>query len=78
MTRFTKYRKTMTAPAYEIVGEIISKIVDPTIRQAVANHFGTEFNRRSPSFDPAMWHRKTGGNVAPNSAFGTTEKDKIA
>lgn len=53
---------------YDSVATIINTIEDPAFRQRVANHFGTEFNRRSEAFDPAQWARRTGGRVAANSA----------
>lgn len=58
----------MRAGAYYIVAEIINKIEDRALRQVVANHFATEFNKRSYSFDPYEWGRKTGGKCAPGSA----------
>ncbi len=58
----------MTAGAYEVVAGIIRSIEDNNLRQKVADHFSTEFNKRSKSFDPAMWEQATGGRPAPNSA----------
>ena len=67
--RTTKRKpEKMTTAAYYIVGAIIRKIEDPKLRQTVADHFATEFNRRSASFSPFDWERITGGKVAPNSA----------
>lgn len=60
--------RTMGAGAYYIVGQIICKIPDEIVRKTVADHFATEFNRRSTAFDPYLWHRLTGGTPAPNSA----------
>ncbi len=59
----------MSGPQYLLIASIIRKIEDPAVRQACADHFGTEFNKRSPVFDPGSWHSATGGNVAPNSAY---------
>ena len=56
------------ADAYRLIGQIIRAIPDPAIRQFTANHFGTEFNKRSKMFDPYQWERTTGGKVAPGSA----------
>lgn len=53
---------------YDSVATIINTIEDDAFRQRVADHFGTEFNRRSEAFDPAHWARRTGGRVAANSA----------
>lgn len=61
-------RARIFAGAYEIIAGIIREIEDPELRQVVADHFATAFNRRSRSFDPAMWEKATGGRPAPNSA----------
>jgi len=58
----------MTTGAYFVVASVIQKIADADQRKAMADHFATEFNRRSPSFDPYEWERATGGKVAANSA----------
>jgi hypothetical protein len=58
----------MTTAAYFVVADVIRKIADPAIRKQMADHFATEFNRRSPSFSPYDWERATGGKVAANSA----------
>ena len=58
----------MTGGAYFVVADVIRKIPDPILRQQMADHFATEFNKRSPSFDPYVWGRATGGKVAANSA----------
>lgn len=52
---------------YLLIGTIINGLPDQ-IRATVADHFATEFNKRSPSFDPMAWERKTGGRPAPGSA----------
>lgn len=57
----------MGTDAYLVVADIIRKLPEAD-RQAVADHFATEFNRRSTSFDPVQWERATGGRPAPNSA----------
>jgi len=51
----------MTADAYGIVAEIINKLEDGGLRKMVADHFATEFNKRSRSFEPSVWERMTGG-----------------
>lgn len=61
--------KTMGAAQYFIVAEIIRKIPDAATRQIVADHFATEFNRRSTKFFPPDWERATGGKPAANSAM---------
>jgi hypothetical protein len=58
----------MTTGHYRIVAMIIRSIPDEATRKAAADHFATEFNRRSKVFDPYEWQRQTGGKVAPNSA----------
>jgi hypothetical protein len=58
----------LTTGHYQIVAKIINSIPDAAMRQTVADHFATEFNRRSTVFDPYTWGRLTGGKVAPNSA----------
>ena len=58
----------MSTGHYLIVGGIIRSIPDERVRKFVADHFATEFNRRSKVFDPMQWERLTGGKVAPNSA----------
>lgn len=68
MTIRVKKRNAMPAGAYFIVADIIRKFPDPAIRQQMADHFATEFNKRSQYFDPYEWARATGGKVAPNSA----------
>lgn len=59
----------MSGNHYLLIADIIRKIVDPAVRQTCADHFGTEFNRRSPVFDPYTWEKSTGGRVAANSAY---------
>ena len=66
-----KHHTKMSAGHYLLIADIIRKIEDPATRMVVADHFGTEFNRRSMSFDPMTWNRTTGGKVAPNSARGS-------
>lgn len=61
-------KHAMTTGAYFVVADVIKKIPDATARKAMADHFATEFNRRSPSFSPYDWERATGGRPAPNSA----------
>lgn len=63
-----KRAATMTGESYRIIAGIILAIKDPVLRQQMADHFGTEFNKRSARFDPYAWGRMTGGKVAPNSA----------
>lgn len=63
-----RQRFVMSPKGYFYVADIIRKIADPVLRQTVADHFATEFNRRSASFDPYQWERASGGKVAPNSA----------
>lgn len=63
-----KPRTVMSQGQYLIVADVIRKILDPAIRQQMADHFATEFNKRSAAFDPVQWGRSTGGKVAPNSA----------
>jgi len=58
----------MSEAHYFLIADIIRKIPDPVMRKTVADHFGTEFNRRSKVFDPYTWERISGGKVAPNSA----------
>ena len=66
---FRKRPKVISADAYQIVGGIVRAMPDgPLTRQDIANHFATEFNRRSRAFDPIQWERLTGGRPAPNSA----------
>lgn len=68
MSLIRRRRFGMPANGYHLVAEIIRRIDDPAIKQKVADHFGTEFNKRSTSFDPYQWEKATGGKVAPNSA----------
>lgn len=63
-----KKRNAMTAGAYFVVAHVIRQIPDPAVRQQMVDHFATEFNKRSPSFDAYEWYRATNGRVAPNSA----------
>lgn len=71
--------RSMTAGAYEIVAGIVRSLPDgPLTRQDVANHFATEFNKRSASFDPYSWGQRTGGKVAPNSANMGGHKPPLA
>jgi hypothetical protein len=58
----------MTVGHYLLIGNIISTIPDPAARKIAADHFATEFNKRSFAFDPYQWEKKTGGKPAPNSA----------
>lgn len=58
---------SMNTGSYHIVASIIRTLPDE-LKQPVANHFATEFNKRSKSFDPTVWERWTGGKPAPNSA----------
>lgn len=58
----------MPSNGYYLVADIIRKMPDATIRKQVADHFATEFNKRSKSFDPYQWNKATGGTPAPNSA----------
>lgn len=66
--KLVRKKNFMTAGNYYVVADVIRKISDPVLRQSTANHFATEFNRRSPSFDPYQWEKATGGKCAPNSA----------
>lgn len=69
MPRFGYHKKNfMTAGSYFVVAAVIRKISDPTIRKNMADHFATEFNRRSKSFDPYEWEKATGGKPSANSA----------
>ena len=69
MATFPKRKRHfMTTAAYYVVADVIRKIPDEATRRAMADHFATEFNRRSPSFDAYEWNRATGGKPAPNSA----------
>ena len=61
-----KYRFQRTH--YIVVAEIINNIEDEAFRKQVADHFATEFNKRSKAFDPARWYSMTGGVPAANSA----------
>lgn len=63
-------RAIMTGPIYQLVGHIVRTIPDEAARKIAADHFATEFNKRSPRFDPMTWERVTGGKPAPDSAFG--------
>lgn len=63
-----KRQHAMPTSAYFVVADIIRRIDDPALRQQMADHFATEFNRRSTAFDPYTWGRATGGKVAANSA----------
>ena len=65
-------RAAMTGGAYLVVADVIRKIADPTLRQTVADHFATEFNRRSVAFDPYQWEKATGGKCAANSACASS------
>jgi hypothetical protein len=58
----------MPAAGYFVIASIINKIEDAEVRKQVADHFATEFNKRSSSFDAYTWNRATGGQPAPNSA----------
>jgi hypothetical protein len=60
----------ITAGIYQVIADIVRRIPDEATRKLVADHFATEFNRRSASFDPYTWGRWTGGRPAPNSAYG--------
>lgn len=48
---------------YIITAQIINKIADKEIKQAVADHFATEFRKKFKAFDPNVWERATGGKV---------------
>jgi len=66
---FTKRRPVkLNTETYRLIAQIIRLMPDPAIRQTAADHFGTEFNKRSKVFDPYQWERQTGGKVAPGSA----------
>lgn len=69
MGKFVKRRKVFPPDAYMVVAGIIRLIDDKAIRKKMADHFATEFNRRSAAFDPITWNRWTGGTPAPNSAY---------
>lgn len=60
-------RIAMNGAAYEITAGIVRTLPEE-IRQAVADHFATEFNRRSASFDPYQWEWRTGGKVRRDAA----------
>jgi hypothetical protein len=62
----------MPAAGYFVIAAIINKIEPPDLRKQVADHFATEFNKRSASFDAYQWNRATGGTPAPNSAKMST------
>lgn len=55
MNMFRRRKHAMTTGAYFVVADVIRKIPDAAQRQNMADHFATEFNRRSPSFDPYEW-----------------------
>jgi len=57
--------KKFRAPDYVVVADGIRNIVDPVMRQEVANHFARFFHTRSKSFDPQRWYELTGGKVNP-------------
>lgn len=56
-------RNQMGARVYQIVADVISKIPDEHLRREAADHFATEFRKRSASFDPAAFERFCGGRV---------------
>lgn len=56
-----------TTGIYRVIAGMINSL-PAECRQTVADHFATEFNRRSAKFDPIQWNRLTGGRPAPNSA----------
>jgi hypothetical protein len=69
MPPFPKRRPVMfTMAHYRTLAGMIRTIEDPGVRQAIADHLATEFNKRSPAFDPVQWGKDTGGKPAPNSA----------
>lgn len=53
---------------YLLIAHIIRSIPDENARKIAADHFATEFNKRSKSFDPFQWEKATGGKPAPGSA----------
>lgn len=57
----------MPAEGYFMVAQIINGL-PPDLKKPVADHFATEFNKRSTMFDPFRWGQHCGGKVAPNSA----------
>lgn len=63
-----KKRFGMSSAGYFVIAHIINKIEPPEMRKLVADHFATEFNKRSTSFDAYTWNRVTGGQAAANSA----------
>lgn len=65
----------ISAEVYRVIAGVVQRLPDPAMRKTVADHFATEFNRRSAAFDPLQWERLTGGRPAPNSAHGTAKKD---
>lgn len=68
MSIIHRRRPAMNTGGYFVVASIIRKMEPPALRQQMADYFATEFNKRSPSFDPYEWEKATGGKVAPNSA----------
>lgn len=57
-------KPSMSAAGYEIVAGIVRTLPDE-LKQPVADHFATEFYKRSKSFDPYIWNKRTGGTVNP-------------
>jgi hypothetical protein len=74
VSKFVKRQKIMTTGMYQVIGGIINAMSDTALRKAAADHFATEFNKRSGSFDPYFWNRLTGGRPAPNSAFPVSKR----
>lgn len=67
-------RPFMTSGAYEIVAGILRTApVDDATRLKIADHFCREFNKRSPSFDPYAWERRTGGVLKRAETSNDTE-----
>jgi hypothetical protein len=65
---FQKKKFGMPADGYRLVAAIIRKLPDD-LKKPVADHFATEFNMRSASFDAYQWGQATGGKPAPDSAW---------
>lgn len=73
---FQKKKFGMPADGYRLVAAIIRKLPDD-LKKPVADHFATEFNTRSASFDAFQWGQATGGKPAPDSAWKRKSERKV-
>ena len=66
-TRRQRRAAKFSGDHYDVLGNMIKSMTDAGFTEAeqkrVADHFATEFYKRSRVFDPYQWNKRTGGEV---------------